>query len=130
MLPDAEALFAAFLRGAALVTALVGTRSTTAIPENPTWPLTTTTRVGGVQTQSWEDRPRLSVSCWGGTKEQAADLAAAVVAVLPDVIGQHATYGGWVRGAVPVAGPLWAPDDDDNRPRYVVDVVLVTMPNP
>lgn len=125
LLPDAEALFGAFLRAQPAVSALVGTRASTRIADVPIWPLVRISRVGGTQGQRWEDRPRLSAECWADLNDQAGAslLARTVVAVLPDIRGRYAVQAGYVVSYELVLGPLWSPDPVSNRPRYIVDVV-------
>lgn len=130
LLPDAEALLGAFLRAQSAVSALVGTRVGTLIPNPPTWPLVRLTRVGGTQAQRWEDRPRLSVECWADLNDQAGAslLARTVIAVLSDIRGRYVAQAGYVVSWDVVLGPLWSPDPISNRPRFLVDVALATFP--
>ena len=128
MLPDAERLVADHLRADTAVAAAVGTRVSTELPKQPTFPAVTLTRVGGVPSvPGYLDGPRLELAAWGTTKGQAQSLARSVEAAMLTLVGAHAL------GVVTLViesgeGLRWDPDDtfDPDQPRYqmVFDVYL------
>lgn len=131
LLPDAEALVYAYLSTHAGVDALVAGRVYSAVPEAPTYPLVTLTRVGGAPTLAyWVDSPRVQLDAWGRSKGEASDLARTLVAACAELAGRTVPGHGVVTSVLPVLGPLWQPDTEvaPPRPRYLVDVQLTTHP--
>lgn len=128
LLPDAELVVTTFLRAQTDVAALVGTRVTTALPPQPTWPAVTVNRIGGVPTlPGYLDLATLRLECWGTTKQQAETVARTVEAAMLTLPGVHATAT--VTDARQEGeGLRWDPDTtfEPDRPRYVMtyDVYL------
>ena len=131
ILPDAERLASAFLRGHVGVSALVGDRVYTAYPANAgTAPLVLVQRVGGAPPIARPlvlDRATLQLDAYGGTKAQAHELVATVLDALSELAGVRPE--GTVAGRE--LGPIrWQPDETftPHRPRYVADVTLYVRP--
>lgn len=128
LLPDAERLVGDFLRGHTDVVALVGTRVTTALPREPTWPAVTLSRLGGVPSLAgYLDDARLELACYGATKQQAHGLARTVEAAMLTIVGVRAL--GTVTYVVEEGeGLRWDPDEafEPDQPRYrmLFDVYL------
>lgn len=128
MPPDAERLVADHLRAASAVTAIVGSRVSTELPPQPTFPAVTLTRTGGVPSvPGYLDGPRLELAAWGTTKAQAQTLARAVEAAMLALVGTH-TLGVVTLVIESGEGLRWDPDDtfDPDQPRYhmIFDVYL------
>lgn len=122
LLPDPEALFVAFLLGCPPVVALttplrIGTKL--AAGQLPSIRITT---VSGDVPQHHEANATLEVECWGGTRGEASLLARTVVSVLPDIKGAQVSFYDVT------LGPLSRPDPVSERPRFIVDVQLITHP--
>jgi hypothetical protein len=118
-----------WLKARATVTALttaarISTELATAATIGPALQVTS---LGGTQPWPWEAVVEFQLSAWGGTKPQANLLARTVAAAVYDLVGQPIT-GGHVTGVDVRLAPLWAPDEDTNRPRYRVDISLIVMP--
>lgn len=125
VLPDMEqALVDAFTVHAALA-ALHGGRVSTELATDLA--CLQVTALGGQQPWPWEATPEFAVSAWGGTKAEANLLARTVASAVYDLVGQAVT-GGRVIGADVRLAPLWAPDEDTNRPRYRCDIALTVYP--
>ena len=85
------------------------------------------TSLGGTQPWPWEATVEFAISAWGGTKGEANLLARTAVAAAYDLVGQAVT-GGRVVGVAVRLAPLWAPDEETNRPRYRTDVAFQIYP--
>jgi len=80
-------------------------------------------------TTVWADVPQyheahvtLELECWGGTRAEASDLARVVVDELPNIKGADVSH--WDV----TLGPFSRPDPVSDRPRFIVDVELITHP--
>lgn len=131
VLPDIEQLVSEFLRAQAEVTALVGQRVYTAVPNEPTFPLLLLKRIAGSPVLSRPrviDAPVVQLDAYGGTKKQAHTLIQTACAVVAERIeGVHAT--GVVAGVV--FGPLsWLPDPSyvPAKARFVADITFTVRP--
>lgn len=129
MFPDAEALVIDWLLAETAVTALVGTRIYTSIPESSPYPLIRVTRVGGPPTSDDEDAPLVQVDAWADEAQQdeAADVSRQVVDAVPNLDGQRPS-GSWVKGPHVVNGPYYAQDEGTHKPRYLVEIMFWTYP--
>ncbi len=125
VLPDMEQELVTFLTGHAALTPLHGGRVGTELQTNLA--ALQVTGLGGTQPWPWEATVEFQLSAWGGDKAQANLLARTAVAAVYDLVGQPVT-GGRVTGVDVRLAPLWAPDEDTNRPRYRADVALTVMP--
>ena len=84
VLPDAELAVIQYLRSRTEVTSLVpADRITTTRPPEPTYPLVTVMRIGGLA-DAWQsiDAPALQVDVVGGTRHQCQLIARTIRAVL------------------------------------------------
>jgi len=128
ILPDAELVATAYLRGHEDVAPIVGARVYTELPESPVYPLLRVQRVGGVtRVPRRLDSARMQVEAWATTKQAARDLAATAHAALWDA-GGHTVEGAVITGVEDVLGLTWFADPVTHRPRYLFDVVLLTHP--
>lgn len=138
LLPDAEQVISAYLRGRPEIQDLVDDRVFTELPglrkDQQEWrfPAVRITRIGGSPALAYPlvlDRPTTQVDVWGGPKSTArriAETCRAVLALahleqheLAVVYAPKPPNGGF--------GPLsYLPDDDFTpaRPRYTFDVTL------
>jgi hypothetical protein len=125
--PDAEALASKVLRDASITG--LSTRVYSSIPNDPTWPLVTVKRIGGVPVERHRlDHPRIQIDVWGTSKSEALDIAQAARAALHAMEGQ--SYSSPVTGTVTAVrddlGLTWSPDPVTNRDRYIFGVSLTT----
>ena len=132
MLPNAEGLVSEFLRNDAAVIAEVADRVYTSLPASPTYPCIRLTRIGGATFLAgmYEfDRPLIQFDIWGGPKATAWRIAETVrEALIERLPGRHdkgLVYGGV---GVVTGGLRYTPDPtfDPERPRYTLDVELLT----
>jgi hypothetical protein len=128
LLPDAERLVSAFLRGHARIVALVGDRVYTAYPAKAgTTSLLLVQRVGGDVPFSQPlvvEHAQLQFDAYGGPKAAAYELAATARAVLTELEGAVRPEGN-VAG-VRFGTVQWLPDETFSppRPRYVFDTTM------
>jgi hypothetical protein len=125
VLPDMEQELVTFLAAHASLVPLHGGRVGTELQGDLA--ALQVTALGGTQPWPWEAVVEFAVSAWGGDKAAANLLARTVVAAAYDLVGQAVT-GGRVVGVDVRLAPLWAPDEDTNRPRYRVDIALTVFP--
>jgi hypothetical protein len=138
LLPDAERLVSAYLRGSARIVALVDDRVYTAFPaqqgDEPLVPLLLVQRVGGTPPLSQPlvvDTAQLQFDAYGGRKVDAWRLAETTRAVLTELEGQVRPEG--VVSAVRFLRQAYEADATypSPRPRYLLDVELtVRTPAP
>jgi hypothetical protein len=129
--PDAELAVKTWARANATLQTVFGTpaRFTLGTPRNqsPTFPLSTLARVGGAPDPGDValDRPAISFSVWGDNRGQAAQAAMVLVRAVSEVrCGTAAGASAVLLGADVTMGPLWSPDPDDDRARYIVDATF------
>jgi len=120
--PDAELAVIQYLRSRSEVTSLVpSSRITTAIPQEPTYPCVTVTRIGGGST-SWGqiDEPAIQVDVWGGSRYLCQQIARTVRACILALANDTVSEGTLASGFEEV-GPQWFPDSVvvPPLPRYV-----------
>jgi hypothetical protein len=128
ILADVEYATREWLRVLPSITALVGTRVHFGIPANATFPLIVITRVGGGPDLYLPiDRARLSLSCWGQTKQSAARVAQLVASEIRE-LDNTAMGADAVGFAGSVASIIWLPDPTSGTPRYVVEAGLSVRP--
>jgi len=137
--PDPEGAIRAYLRADSDVSAIVGNRVFFGVPRSAieaTFPLVTVARIGGVDDPSEApvDLGLIDISCWGsidasgnGLKASATALANAVRSALHRI--RQRTSAGTATDVfgVQVAGVVWAPDPDTDRPRYVITAEVVSI---
>lgn len=125
LLPDAEQVVTAYLRGVAAVTAIAAGRVYTVFPAQAgNEPLVVVQRIGGTPPFSQPlvlDAAQLQLDVYGGPKKTAHDLAATIRSVLCALESQHVGVAGVVFGAF-----RYLPDETFNppRPRYLLDVTV------
>lgn len=140
--PDVEGGIRTYLRADSDVSAIVGSRVFFGVPKAATdaaFPLVTVSRIGGGTDDS--DAPLdfalVQIDCWGtidssghGDKAAATTLVNAVRSALDRMNGPTTLAGGTVGFGVQEAGVIWAPDPDNDRPRYAVtaEVTAVLIP--
>ena len=138
--PDVEGALRTWLRGNATVNALVGQRVFFGVPKQATeqsFPLLTVARVGGGGDASDAslDAATIQIDCWGsidkvsgyGKKSVATELAAAVRTALDDLANSGLLAASVQCLGAEVVSSLWAPDPDDDRPRYSLTVNVWTL---
>jgi hypothetical protein len=132
-LPDAERLVSTFLRDQAEVTALVGSRVYTSLPQDKTYPLVRLQRIGGAPELTddgllW-DRADLQVDVWGGNKATTWQVAETLRAVFAArARGLHASLG-YCEG-VELGAARYQPDETFSpaRPRVLFDTTVYLRP--
>lgn len=129
--PDAELAVKTWARANTTLQAVFGTpaRFTFGTPRNQaaTFPLATLARVGGAPEPGDVpvDAAAISFSVWGDNKGQAATAAVALVRAVSEIrCGTAAGASAVLLGALVTLGPLWSPDPDDDRARYIVDATF------
>jgi hypothetical protein len=125
LLPDMDQELVDFLTAHASLSPLHGGRVGTELQSDLV--CLQVTNLGGSQPWPWEATPEFQISAWGGTQQQANTLIRTVVAAVYDLTGT-AVDGGRVVGVDVRLAPLWQPDDQTARPRYLTHVALNTYP--
>lgn len=74
-------------------------------------------RIGGP-----DDQALIQFDVWADTKAQAATLAAELCTVA-DNLSRYEHEGTLLKGAV-VEGSSWQPDEESNKPRYIVQATF------
>ncbi len=124
LLPDAEVLVVAFLADHPDLIPLHDGAVATHLPAER--PAIRVTRLPGPTNAPEEDTPELQVECWAADQDEASVLARSVVAVSPDLKGDHDE--GVVAGVEVTLGPTYQPDPDTEEPRYLLRLGLLTYP--
>lgn len=120
--PDVEATVVAHLKAADVCQR----RVSASVPSDPTWPLVTVQRVGGiVAVRRYLDRAAIQVDAWGDSKTEAYAAATAAYAALLDMEGQSfpATQV-FVSSVDDELGFTWSPDPETSRARYLFRVAV------
>lgn len=120
--PDAEALASHAIRST-----VTGSRVYSSLPKNPTYPLVTVHRIGGVPAERHRlDAARIQVDVWGNSKSEAFDLAqqARVALHAMEATTYTTPVAGYVTGVADDLGLIWLPDPVTARDRYVFGVVI------
>lgn len=94
--------------------------------KNPQYPLAVVQRLGGLPPERHKlDGARIQVDAWGDNKQDAFTLAQKARTALMNLEGtkspKHQVY---VTGVEDEVGPMWLPDPDTGRDRYVFAVML------
>lgn len=134
-LVDVEALVSQYLRAQSEVTAYVGQRVYTALPETKTFPLVRLTRIGGVPPMSRPlhmDTARLQIDVFGGSKATALDTIDAVREELAKIVDEAAVQPLGVVCGVRFGPLAYLPDEafEPAKPRYTLDVTVTVRPAP
>lgn len=122
--PDIEAVCAGWLRDQALTG--VGARVYTEVPPDPTFPLVTVRRVGGVPAiRQYLDTASIQVDVWGSSKAEAQDVARDARLELHRLEGAHVLEPlAFVHAVDDSLGLTWLPDDLSGRARYTFGVLV------
>ena len=123
--PDMEAVAAVTLRNAAI--SGLGTRVYSSIPADPTYPLVTVQRIGGIPSvREYLDTANIQIDVWGGSKSEARDIAARARVVLLSLAGTSVTspVSAWISAVEDVLGLSWQPDQLTGRDRYIFGVLI------
>lgn len=135
--PDVEGAVRDWLRDDTALQALIGRRVFFGVPRNATrWPLVTVQRIGGSQDpgEAPVDRALIQLDIWGeidgsgnGDKAGATAVLNAVRSRLDDVKHRTPLNASVDAFGCEVAGVVWAPDGEDDRPRYALTVEVVAV---
>lgn len=125
LLPDMDQELVDFLTAHASLSPLHGGRVGTELQSDLV--CLQVTGLGGVQPWPWEATAEYQIAAWGGTQLQANTLIRTVVAAIYDMTGT-AVDGGHVNGVSVSLAPLWSPDEQTARPRYLAHVALTAYP--
>jgi hypothetical protein len=135
LLPDAEKMLSAFLRGRDEVTGLVDDRVFTVMPRNTPAkvPFVRLRAIGGPPRRGpmrWSRTARIQIDAWGTLKNQASLIAETVAAVIAGaMVGEQADG---VVSAADVEEPFYNPDadlSDPPTPRYTFDAMIDVHPH-
>ncbi len=134
-LVDVEALVSQYLRSQSEVTAYVGQRVYTAMPESKTFPLVRLTRIGGVPKMSRPmrvDSAHIQIDVFGGSKATALDTMDAIRLELSKVVDEDSTQPLGVVCGVRFGPLAYLPDTtfEPAKPRYTLDVTVTVRPTP
>lgn len=118
--PDIEAMVGAALRAEGVC----GRRVYSSIPANPTYPLVTVARLGGVPPDRRRlDRARIQVDVYGNNKAEARDAAELARRVVLEMEGEtFASFNGFVSDVEDELGLTFLPDQDTKKDRYLFAV--------
>lgn len=134
--PDVEGALRTWLREHADIQAVVGRRVFFGVPKSPTWPLITVQRIGGGQDSSEApvDLALVQLDVWGsidpsgnGRKAETTAAVNALRSVLGSVSNRTALTSAVDVFGIEVVSVVWAPDPEDDRPRYVVTAEVAAM---
>lgn len=122
--PDTEAMCARAMRDAGIC----GGRVYSSIPRNPTWPLATVKRLGGIPAiERRLDSVRIQVDVWGNNKSEARMWCDASRVALHEMEGSSfMVEGGHVTGVEDELGMIYVQDPETARDRYIVGVRVYT----
>jgi hypothetical protein len=129
---DVERLLVAKLLTDTPLTTLVGTRISTEVPASPTFPLVTLKLITtSGDFPHWLENALIQADSWGGTRQQANDVACTLQAAMKRAEGTTASGLGVVSGVEP-SGRSWQPDATVTpaRPRYVSQFRVYLHPLP
>ena len=132
-LPDAEGAIRSWLRAVGVGAA--GDRIFFAIPDVPAdqgglvYPLVTLSRAGGGPADELPiDAPLMLFNVWADSKRDAAEAAAALIALLRMAAGSVRTDQMTVDDVTTITGPVWQPDEDAHKARYIVTAAFTLRP--
>jgi hypothetical protein len=128
---DAEDIVKAWLLTTAvapLVTVSGSVKIFQAMPKGSPLPCVILSRVGGAPQEESDapiDAPRISFEVWAANRPQAKTIAKTLLSEI-EQLGYSRGYTG-ILGRIPSATVLldmWAPDDESDTPRYIVDATF------
>ncbi len=123
LFPDEEALVCDFLRRQPTISSIVADRVGTRL--FPTFPCIRVTSLGGSTPEWYQWDASVQIEVWADNLQQAAakTLALAIVATVYDL---DVTWDNTQLSSATIRnGPLYIPDPDTQRPRYIIDLELV-----
>ena len=132
---DVEALTKAWALSSTVAPLLTRTDGGVSIylsmPASAPIPALTMTRVGGAPRRRQDlpvDYARMRFSCWGRSRQQAGDIARALVAELESLGHTDGFDNGDARlTAAEVINLFWLPDPESDTARYVVDALIAAV---
>jgi hypothetical protein len=127
VLPDTDAAIVAFYDSHPDLTPLHGGRVGTDLPAGQL-PSVRLTNIGGPGFSPWIATVEYQVECWGGTAQEASELARTLYAASFE-LRSRSVDGGWAITAYPTLLPFWRPDPVTNRPRYITQIVIQATPD-
>ena len=118
--PDTEAMCARAMRDAGIC----GGRVYSSVPRNPTYPLATVKRLGGIPAvERALDSARIQVDIWGNNKSEARLACDASRVALHNMEGTiFLNERGFVSGVEDELGMIFVPDPETARDRYIIGV--------
>lgn len=137
--PDVEGALRTWLRTQTDVTTIVGNRVFFGIPRKAietTFPLVSIERVGGGAdlSEAPVDLALIQIDCWGSLntngdplKATATTLVNAVRASLESVTTRTTLTTGVDVFGINVESVVWAPDPDNDRPRYAITAEVTAI---
>lgn len=134
-LVDVEALVSQYLRAQSEVTAYVGQRVYTVMPDDKTFPLVRLTRIGGAPKMSRPlhvDSAHLQIDVFGGPKATALDTVNAIREELAKLVDEDPVQPLGVVCGVRFGPLAYLPDEafEPPKPRYALDVTVTVRPAP
>jgi hypothetical protein len=134
-LVDVEALVSQYLRSQSEVTAYVGQRVYTSLPESKTFPLVRIVRIGGAPKMSRPlvvDSAHLQIDVFGGSKATALDAIDAIREELAKVVDEDPVQPLGVVCGVRFGPLAYLPDESFTpaKPRYLLDVTVTVRSVP
>lgn len=105
---------------------ICGGRVYSSIPKDPTYPLATVIRIGGIPAEKhWLDTASLQIEVWGNNKAEARDAADAARIAIHTAEGTTLpAQGGFISGVQDSLGLTFIPDPTTLRDRYLFGVVV------
>lgn len=123
--PDIEAMAGKILRDAGVAAG----RVYSSVPSNPTWPLVTFSRLGGIPAVERRlDRARIQIESWGTNKSEARLLAEAARKAIHSAEGTAVpSFAGFITGVEDELGLTFLPDPPTGRDRYIFAVAIYAI---
>lgn len=123
--PDIEAMAGKVLRDAGVS----GGRVYSSIPNNPTWPIVTYSRLGGIPPIERKlDRARIQIESWGNNRAEARDGAEAARKAIHQAEGTAVpSFAGFITGVEDELGLIFLPDPPTGRDRYIFAVAVYAI---
>lgn len=132
-MPDAEVVAVQWARNNPALTAIVGTRISTRVPKNPTFPLITVFRVSGAPDpgEAPLDQAQLQWDCYGQANGDASPDYASASLVARTLIEQiekasGSTGNGTILGVDVTSGPRRQDEPTTGWARYIVETLVMT----
>lgn len=123
-LPDGDQALISFLTAHPVLAPMHGGRVGTALQSDLT--SLRVTALGGVQPWPWEGTTEYQLEAWGGSQGDANLLIRTALAAVYELLGP--IPGGRVTGVAVTLRPVWAPDEQTGRARYLAHVQFTVHP--